>query len=63
MPDLLQQNGKLGDDRGSKIVTIATNAPLLLHQLKRLAKRVPLGIGVIGGRGGNSSGDIFVVCG
>jgi D-aminopeptidase len=60
IPDLLPQNGKLGDDQGSIIVVIATDAPLLPHQLKRLAKRIPLGIGIMGGRGGNSSGDIFV---
>jgi len=57
---LLPQNGKLGDDQGSIIVVIATDAPLLPHQLKRLAKRIPLGIAVMGGRGGNSSGDIFI---
>lgn len=61
IPDLLEQKGKLGDDQGSIIVVIATDAPLLPHQLKRLAKRVPLGIGAMGGRGGNSSGDIFIV--
>ena len=30
------------------------------HQLERIVKRVSLGIGVVGGRGGNSSGDIFI---
>jgi len=35
-------------------------APLLPHQLERLAHRVPLGIGRVGGYGGNSSGDIFL---
>lgn len=60
IPDLVEQPGKLGDDQGSIIVVIATDAPLLPHQLKRLAKRVPLGIGAVGGRGGNSSGDIFI---
>ena len=39
---------------------IATDAPLLPHQLKRLARRAALGIGVMGGRGENSSGDLFV---
>lgn len=58
--DLLPAKGKLGEDQGSIIVVIATDAPLLPHQLKRLAKRIPLGIGVVGGRGGNSSGDIFI---
>jgi L-aminopeptidase/D-esterase-like protein len=47
-------------DVGSIIVVVATDAPLLPHQLKRLARRVSLGIGRAGGVGGNSSGDIFV---
>ncbi|CAF4544340.1 unnamed protein product [Rotaria sp. Silwood1] len=47
-------------DVGSIIVIIATNAPLLPHQLQRLAKRVSLGIGKLGGIGGDSSGDIFL---
>ena len=42
------------------IVVAATDAPLLPHQLERIAKRIPLAIGVMGGRGGNSSGDIFI---
>jgi len=49
---------KEGD--GSIIVVVATDAPLLPHQLKRIAQRIPLGIGVVGGRGSNGSGDIFL---
>ncbi len=45
---------------GSIIVVLATDAPLLPHQLKRLAKRVALGVGRMGGIGGDSSGDIFI---
>jgi L-aminopeptidase/D-esterase-like protein len=45
---------------GSIIVVVATDAPLLPHQLKRLAKRVALGVGRMGGIGGDSSGDIFI---
>ena len=45
---------------GSIIVVIATDAPLLPHQLKRVAQRIPLGIGNVGGRGSNGSGDIFI---
>ena len=48
------------EERGSIIVVLATDAPLLPHQLKRLAKRVSLGIGRMGGIGGDSSGDIFI---
>jgi len=47
-------------DQGSIIVVVATDAPLLPHQLERIVKRVSLGIGAMGGRGGNSSGDIFI---
>ena len=51
---------KRDTDQGSIIVVAATDAPLLPHQLERIAKRIPLAIGVMGGRGGNSSGDIFI---
>jgi D-aminopeptidase len=47
-------------EQGSIIVVVATDAPLLPHQLKRIATRVSLGIGRQGGFGGNSSGDIFI---
>jgi D-aminopeptidase len=47
-------------EQGSIIVVVATDAPLLPHQLKRIAQRVPLGIGKCGGIGGNGSGDIFI---
>ncbi|MDB4534759.1 P1 family peptidase, partial [Vicingaceae bacterium] len=53
-----QSKRKEGD--GSIIVVVATDAPLLPHQLKRIAQRVPLGIGIVGGRGSNGSGDIFI---
>ncbi len=45
---------------GSIIVVVATDAPLLPHQLKRIAQRVSLGIAIVGGRGTNGSGDIFI---
>ncbi len=45
---------------GSIIVVVATDAPLLPHQLKRVATRVSLGVGRMGGLGENSSGDIFL---
>jgi L-aminopeptidase/D-esterase-like protein len=48
------------EEVGSIIVVVATDAPLLPHQLKRLATRVSLGVGNMGGYGGNSSGDIFI---
>lgn len=47
-------------EKGSIIAVIATDAPFLPHQLKRLARRVPLGIAMTGGFGYHSSGDIFL---
>ncbi|HSM36021.1 MAG TPA: P1 family peptidase [Longimicrobiales bacterium] len=46
--------------RGSIIVVVATDAPLLPQQLQRLVERVPLAIGRLGGFGTNGSGDIFL---
>jgi D-aminopeptidase len=45
---------------GSIIIVVATDAPLLPHQLKRLARRASLGVARVGGTSGNGSGDIFV---
>jgi len=56
--DLRPQAGE--EDAGSIIVVIATDAPLLPHQLKRIAERASLGIGKTGGIGSNGSGDIFI---
>lgn len=58
-PDSHQENNEWME-QGSIIVVVATDAPLLPHQLKRIAQRVPLGIGKCGGIGGNGSGDIFI---
>jgi len=49
-----------GDDTGSIIIIVATDAPLLPHQLKRLARRASLGIARNGAISGNGSGDIFI---
>lgn len=46
--------------RGSIIIVVATDAPLLAHQLKRIARRASLGVARTGGTAGNGSGDIFV---
>jgi len=50
----------MDDEMGSIIVVIATNAPLLPHQLKRVATRAGLGIARVGGMASNGSGDIFI---
>jgi D-aminopeptidase len=47
-------------DDGSIIIVVATDAPLLPHQLERLARRASLGLARNGSYSGNGSGDIFV---
>ncbi|MBA3673493.1 MAG: P1 family peptidase [Chitinophagaceae bacterium] len=47
-------------ETGSIIIVLATDAPLLPDQLKRLAQRIPLGLTRTGAIGGNGSGDIFI---
>lgn len=47
-------------DMGSIIIVVATDAPLLPHQLDRVVKRAALGIGRLGGIASNGSGDIFI---
>ncbi len=61
-PDLMPEGAVFDDahDRGSIIVIVATNAPLLPHQLKRIARRVPMGLARLGSYSGNDSGDIFL---
>src|SRR6185295_6814727 len=48
------------EDVGSIIIVVATDAPLLAHQLKRLARRAALGVARTGSSSGNGSGDIFI---
>jgi len=50
-------------ETGSIIIVVATDAPLLPHQLKRMAKRASLGLARMGSIAGNGSGDIFVAFG
>jgi D-aminopeptidase len=56
------QTDAMPDDAGagSIIIVVATDAPVLPHQLQRIATRASLGVGRMGGKGENSSGDIFV---
>jgi D-aminopeptidase len=53
-------DGDIQGDVGSIIIVIATDAPLLPHQLKRIARRAALGLARTGSASGNSSGDIFI---
>jgi D-aminopeptidase len=48
------------NETGSIIIVVATDAPLLPHQVRRLAKRAALGLARTGGSAGNGSGDIFI---
>jgi L-aminopeptidase/D-esterase-like protein len=62
---LCQEQTRLGKatkeiEQGSIIVVVATDAPLTPDQLKRLARRVSLGLGRMGSIHGNGSGDIFI---
>src|SRR6266516_4131379 len=49
-----------GEDTGSCIAVVATDAPLLPNQLKRLARRISLGLARTGTISGNGSGDLFI---
>ncbi|MEW9807733.1 P1 family peptidase [Mesorhizobium sp. ZMM04-5] len=54
------REGTARAEKSSIIAIVATDAPLMPHQLKRIARRVPLGVAATGGYGYHSSGDIFL---
>jgi L-aminopeptidase/D-esterase-like protein len=58
--DLMPAPGKKEGERGSIIIIIATDAPVLPHQLKRIVKRAALGLARQGSIAGNTSGDLFL---
>ncbi|MEO8393242.1 MAG: P1 family peptidase [Chloroflexota bacterium] len=60
LPVEIHANAAPPPGTGSIIILLATNAPLLPHQLKRLARRIPLGMHRVGAQGDNTSGDIFM---
>jgi L-aminopeptidase/D-esterase-like protein len=60
MPEGRDSGDAAGDEDGSIIIVIATDAPVLPHQLKRIAKRASLGLGRMGSIASNGSGDIFI---
>lgn len=55
-----KDNQKTVKERGSIIVIIGTDIPMMPHQLEKVAKRAAIGIGRNGTPGGNNSGDIFL---
>jgi len=58
--DMPAISGEDSREQGSIIIVIATDAPLMPHQLKRLARRAAMGLARTGSVAGNGSGDIFV---
>ncbi len=62
--DLMPEFGTAADGGGGRdgsiIIVVATDAPVLPHQLKRIAKRASLGLGRNGSVASNGSGDIFI---
>lgn len=56
----IRDNLVFSKDTGSIIIVAATDAPLLPHQLKRIARRLSLGLARTGTISGNGSGDIFI---
>jgi L-aminopeptidase/D-esterase-like protein len=58
--DLMPSGGDDRDGGGSIIAVVGTDAPLLPHQLQRLARRAALAIGRVGGVSNNTSGDLFM---
>jgi L-aminopeptidase/D-esterase-like protein len=56
----IPENAMFSKEAGSIIIVIATDAPLLPHQLKRLARRASMGLARTGSVSGNGSGDLFL---
>jgi D-aminopeptidase len=59
-PPLASLRPDYREDTGSIIIVVATDAPLLPHQTKRLARRATMGLARTGSTSGNGSGDIFI---
>jgi L-aminopeptidase/D-esterase-like protein len=60
IPEERRPGGDAAHEQGSIIIVVATDAPLLPHQLQRLARRASLGLARTGATSGNGSGDIFI---
>ena len=58
--DRVYTDARLSGDTGSIMIVVATDAPLLPHQLRRVAKRAGMGLARMGSYAGNGSGDIFL---
>lgn len=60
MPPVASAGHPYREDTGSIIIAVATDAPLLPHQTKRMARRATMGLARTGATSGNGSGDIFI---
>jgi D-aminopeptidase len=60
LPTNAQRGERERGDTGSIIIVVGTDAPLLPHQLDRIAKRAALGLARMGSYAGNGSGDFIV---
>ncbi len=58
--DLAMEYPQHADETGSIIIVVATDAPLMPHQLKRIAQRATMGLARLGSYASNGSGDIFI---
>jgi D-aminopeptidase len=58
--EIREDLARKGEDTGSIIIVVATDAPLLPHQAKRLARRAAMGLARTGSVAGNGSGDLFI---
>ncbi|UNK51059.1 P1 family peptidase [Lysobacter sp. S4-A87] len=58
--DRVYTDAAITGDTGSIVIVVATDAPLLPHQLKRIAKRAGMGLARMGSYAGNGSGDLFL---
>jgi L-aminopeptidase/D-esterase-like protein len=56
----IREGAAPGGEMGSILIVVATDAPLLPHQLERLARRAALGLARTGAVAGNGSGDLFL---
>ncbi len=60
VPEAMNFSNEIRGDVGSIIIVVATDAPLIPTQLKRLARRATMGLARTGSTSGNGSGDIFI---
>jgi D-aminopeptidase len=60
IPDYFPTGPTPAEETGSIIIVVCTDAPLLRHQIRCLAKRATMGLARTGSSAANSSGDLFI---